>query len=153
MSKRSAIQMSTEEVLAFLGDERIVTCATLGKDGWPHLMPLWYVVRSGEIWAWTFAKSQKVKNIERDRRATIQVEAGESYDQLRGVMMKTNVELVHETEQVLELGLEIMAKYAGGSLDEAGRGFVAAQAAKRVGLRFVATETATWDHRKLGGSY
>ena len=153
MSKRSAIQMSTEEVLAFLGDERIVTCATLGKDGWPHLMPLWYVVRSGEIWAWTFAKSQKVKNIERDSRATIQVEAGDSYDQLRGVMMKTNVELVHDTEQVLELGLEIMAKYAGGSLDEAGRGFVAAQAAKRVGLRFVAGETATWDHRKLGGSY
>jgi len=153
MSKRSAIQMSTEEVLAFLGDERIVTCATLGKDGWPHLMPLWYVVRSGEIWAWTFAKSQKVKNIERDSRATIQVEAGDSYDQLRGVMMKTNVELVHDTEQVLELGLEIMAKYAGGSLDEAGRGFVAAQAAKRVGLRFVPAETATWDHRKLGGSY
>ena len=153
MSKRSAIQMSSDEVLAFLGEERIVTCATLGKDGWPHLMPLWYVVRSGEIWAWTFAKSQKVKNIERDSRATIQVEAGDSYDQLRGVMMKTNVELVHDTELVLDLGLEIMAKYAGGSLDEAGRGFVAAQAAKRVGLRFVATETATWDHRKLGGSY
>ena len=152
-SRREQIRMSDEEVVEFLGQEKTMICATNGLSGWPHLMPLWYVVRSGEIWAWTFAKSQKVKNIERDRRATIQVEAGESYDQLRGVMMKTNVELVHETEQVLELGLEIMAKYAGGSLDEAGRGFVAAQAAKRVGLRFVATETATWDHRKLGGVY
>lgn len=153
MSKRSAIQMSADELLAFLGEERIVTCATLGKDGWPHLMPLWYVVRDGEIWAWTFSKSQKVKNLERDSRATVQVEAGDSYDQLRGVMMKTHVELIRDTEKVLDLGLEIMAKYAGGSLDEAGRGFVAAQAAKRVGLRFVASETATWDHRKLGGAY
>ena len=97
--------MSEDEVLAFLDEERIVTCATLGKDGWPHLMPLWFVVRDGEILAWTFAKSQKVKNLERDSRATIQVEAGDSYDQLRGVMMKTNVELIHDTEQVLDLGV------------------------------------------------
>jgi len=145
--------MSEDEVLAFLDEERIVTCATLGKDGWPHLMPLWFVVRDGEILAWTFAKSQKVKNLERDNRATIQVEAGDSYDQLRGVMMKCNVELIHDTEQVLELGIQIMGKYAGGELDEAGKAVVAAQATKRVGLRFVESERATWDHRKLGGAY
>ena len=145
--------MSEDEVLAFLDEERIVTCATLGKDGWPHLMPLWFVVRDGEILAWTFAKSQKVKNLERDNRATIQVEAGDSYDQLRGVMLKTNVELIHDTAQVLELGVQIMGKYAGGELDEAARTVVAAQATKRVGLRFVESERATWDHRKLGGGY
>ena len=145
--------MSEEEVLAFLDEERIVTCATLGKDGWPHLMPLWFVVRDGEILAWTFAKSQKVKNLERDDRATIQVEAGDSYDQLRGIMMKTNVELIRDTEQVLDLGIQIMGKYAGGELDDVAKQVVAAQATKRVGLRFVESERATWDHRKLGGGY
>jgi len=153
VSRRSAIQMSDEEIVAFLKEERIVTCGSIGKDGWPHLMPLWYVVRDGDIWAWTFAKSQKVKNLKRDPRASIQVEAGESYDQLRGVMMKTNVELIHDIDQVFELGLEIMSKYAGGDLGEAGRDAVEAQASKRVAMHFVPVETATWDHRKLGGVY
>lgn len=153
MSRRAEIQMSDEEIVAFLNEERIVICATNGKDGFPHLMPLWYVVRDGHVWAWTFAKSQKVKNLERDSRATIQVEAGDSYDQLRGVMMKTNVEVLSDLDDVLPLGIEIMGKYAGGELDENGRGFVEAQAVKRVGLHFVPEEIATWDHRKLGGVY
>lgn len=153
MSRRDLIQMSDEEIVTFLNEERIVICATNGKDGFPHLMPLWYVVRNGHIWAWTFAKSQKVKNLERDSRATIQVEAGDSYDQLRGVMMKTNVEVLREVDDVLPLGIEIMGKYAGGHLDDAGKAAVEAQAVKRVALHFIPEETATWDHRKLGGVY
>ena len=140
--------MSSEEVAAFLAAERVVTCATLGRDGWPHLMPLWYVVRDGELWSWTYAKSQKVRNLERDRRCTLQVEAGDRYDQLRGVMMKS--EAVIHREQVLELGVEIFERYTGGPVDpEALRG----QAAKRVGLRFVPCRVASWDHRKLAGTY
>src|ERR1700722_10168245 len=84
MNRREQIKMSAAEVAAFLAEERTVTCATIGKDGWAHLMPLWYVLRghsAGEpgprIWSWTYAASQKVRNIERDSRATLQVEAGE----------------------------------------------------------------------------
>jgi hypothetical protein len=153
VSRRDLIQMSDEEIVTFLNEERIVICATNGKDGFPHLMPLWYVVRDGHVWAWTFAKSQKVKNLERDSRATIQVEAGDSYDQLRGVMMKTSVEVLREVDDVLPLGIEIMGKYAGGQLDDAGKAAVEAQAVKRVALHFIPEETATWDHRKLGGVY
>jgi len=78
--------MSEAEVAAFLGEERTVTCATVGPRGWPHLMPLWYVLReppAGErgprVWAWTYASSQKVRNLERDPRASVQVEAAEQY--------------------------------------------------------------------------
>jgi PPOX class probable F420-dependent enzyme len=151
MSRRSEITMSTEEARGFLETERVVVCATNGRDGFPHLMPLWYVVRDGEVWAWTFAKSQKVRNLERDPRATLQVEAGEQYQELRGVMLKCEVELVRETDRVAELGLEILTRYAGGDLGDAARESVAKQAAKRVGLRFAERGRATWDHRKLGG--
>jgi general stress protein 26 len=146
--RRAQIQMDAAEVAAFLSEQRVVTCATNGRDGWPHLMPLWYVIREGEVWAWTYAKSQKVRNLERDARCTLQVETGESYDQLRGVMIKAQA-VIHR-EQVLELGVEIFERYTGGPVDpDALRG----QAAKRVGLQFVPHETATWDHRKLGGTY
>jgi hypothetical protein len=147
--------MGEEEVLAFLDEERVVTCATFGPRGWPHLMPLWYVVRpEGRIWAWTFAKSQKTKNLERDPRATLQVEAGRDvYAELRGVMFETEVIIHRDVELVTDLGLEIFGRYGDGTDAAEYRDMVKAQAAKRVGLEFVEQTRATWDHRKLGNVY
>jgi hypothetical protein len=157
VSRRGEITMSDTDVLAFLDEERVVTCATFGPRGWPHLMPLWYVVRDGRIWAWTFAKAQKTKNLERDPRATLQVEAGrDQYPELRGVMLECEVTLHRDVDAVTELGLEIFRRYSGGASGELApevEQMVRQQAAKRVGLEFVEHRRATWDHRKLGGVY
>ena len=152
MSLRDAIKMSAAEVGAFLDEERTVICATNGRDGFPHLMPLWYVVRDGELWSWTFAKSQKVRNLERDPRATLQVEAGTEYAELRGVMLTCDVTIHRETDKVAELGLELFSRYRAGGpgeVDEDVRAMVLAQAPKRVALQFSERARATWDHRKL----
>jgi PPOX class probable F420-dependent enzyme len=141
VNRRAAIAMSEAEVLAFLQEERVLTVATLGRDGWPHLMPLWYVVRDGECWGWTYGKSQKVRNLERDPRCTLQVEAGDTYDQLRGVMIKARAE-IHRAG-VVEIGNALSARYGDGSpVDERA-------AAKRVALRFGVVSVASFDHRKL----
>src|SRR4051794_33928403 len=103
--------MSDEELAAFLDEQKTVICASNGKDGWPHLMPLWFIVRDGELWAWTYAKSQKVRNLERDPRATIQVEAGTECQELRGVMFECEVTLHWETDDVAEVGTEIFTRY------------------------------------------
>jgi PPOX class probable F420-dependent enzyme len=154
MSRRDQIQMSDEEVADFLAEQRTVVCATNGRDGWPHLMPLWYVVRDGELWSWTYAASQKTRNLERDPRATLQVETGEEYQELRGVMFKVDVVVHRETEKVAETGLAIFSRYAGGAeLAEPVREMVFAQAPKRVALQFVERSRATWDHSKLAGVY
>jgi general stress protein 26 len=162
MSRRAQITMSQDEVLAFLDEERVMTCATQGPRGFPHLMPLWYVVRSDapgppRLWAWTFAKSQKVRNLERDPRATVQVEAGgDQYHLLRGVMLETEVTLHRDAETVAALGMEIFRRYSGtdgGELAAEVRDMVLAQAPKRVGLEFAERGRATWDHRKLGNVY
>ena len=144
--------MSDAEVAAFLEEGRIVICATIGQDGFPHLMPLWYVMRGQEPWAWTFAKSQKVRNLERDPRATLEVEAGTEYPELRGVMLKCDVTVHRDPERVAELGAELYRRYGPGGpdeLDDDVRAMVHAQAPKRVALQFRARSRATWDHRKL----
>ncbi len=157
MSRRAQITMSDEEVLAFLEEERTVICATNGVRQWPHLMPLWYVLRpTGEdgapqLWAWTYAKSQKARNLERDPRATLQVEAGEEYAELRGVMLECNVLVHRDVDVVRALGLEIYQRYAG--LDEETRAMIDRQAPKRIALQFAERRRATWDHRKLGGVF
>jgi PPOX class probable F420-dependent enzyme len=147
--------MTDAELAAFLDEQRTVIVATSGRDGWPHLMPLWYTVRAGELWAWTYARSQKVRNLERDPRVTWQVEAGTSYEQLRGVMVKARAELHSDLDTVSAFGVELFERYTGTSpLGPEVRAMIEAQAPKRVALQFVAVEpVVSWDHGKLGGTY
>ena len=152
------IRMSDSELAEFLTLERVVTCATAGPRGWPHLMPLWYVLRvpgdggpGPRLWAWTYAASQKVRNIERDPRATLLLEAGQSYAELRGVMLECDVALERDPREVEKYGLALFERYA--ELNPDVEEMVRAQAQKRVGLTFTPTRTVSWDHRKLGGTY
>ena len=157
MLKRSQITMSDAELEAFLDEERVVTCATIGPKGRPHLMPLWYVLEDKTITSWTFAKSQKVRNLERLPLATLQVEAGTGYQELRGAMLECDVELVRDLATVTVIGLSLAARYAaaGGPTGPSSErdAAVAKQASKRAGLRFHPTRIVTWDHRKLTGGY
>jgi len=155
VSRRDQIRMTDAELAAFLNEQRTLIVATNGRDGWPHLMPLWFVMRGDEPWAWTYARSQKVRNLERDDRVTWQVESGTSYEQLRGVMVKARVELVRDLEAVSAFGVELFERYTGmRPLAPEVRAMIEAQAPKRVALRFVAAGPAvTWDHAKLGGTY
>jgi PPOX class probable F420-dependent enzyme len=154
-SRRDQIKLSEDERAELLESERIVVVTSNGPRGWPHSMPMWYVVREGEIWVWTYAKSQKVRNLERDPRATLLVETGTEYTELRGVQIEAEAELVRETPRVAEFGKELTVRYAEGidSVEGDAAAALEAQAAKRVAIRFSPVRVATWDHRKLGGTY
>ena len=165
MSRREQIKLTPDEQAKLLDEERVVIVSTHGPRGWPHSMPMWFTVREteaphpegppGEIWIWTYAKSQKVKNLERDPRATLLVEAGEEYLELRGLQIEAEAELVRDPAKVLEFGKELTVRYSGGieSIEGDAAKAMEAQAAKRVAIRFEAKRVASWDHRKLGGSY
>ena len=147
--------MSAGELASFLAGEHTMTVATIGPGGRPHLMPVhYYVDAEGCPVTWTYARSQKTINLERDPRATLQVEAGDAYQELRGAMLEVDVEIIRETSKVAEIGLRVVARYGGPGTDPADvqgadRERVVAQAPKRVGLRFHVTRAVTWDHRKL----
>ena len=149
MSRRNQIRMSDDEVRAFLTEQKVMTVGTIGPNGRPHLMALWYVPDGVGMTGWTYAKSQKAKNLERDPRATIHVESGVQYHELRGVMMECDVTLDRDAK---EYGLALFERYVG-TLDESVTTMVEKQAPKRVGLRFTPTRIVSWDHSKLGGAY
>jgi Pyridoxamine 5'-phosphate oxidase len=142
--------MSAEEVSAFLGEQMVMQCATNGPRGLPHLVPLWFVI--DPLRSWTYEKSQKARNLERDPRATLGLEVGVQYHELRGVMLECDVLVERDPDAVERFGLELFARYAGDVTDEI-RSMVAKQADKRVSLTFVPTRTVSWDHRKLHGTY
>lgn len=153
MSRRHQIAMTAQEMVRFLDQQKVVVVATNGPREWPHLMPLWYVTRGQDIWAWTYAKSQKVRNLERDARATLQVEDGEQYHELRGVMIEAHTVVHRDPELVAEFGAELFKRYGSDTGGPEFLDVVRAQAAKRVALQFVPQRTASWDHRKLSGVY
>ena len=153
-SRRNQINLSPSEQRELLEGERIVVVSSLGPRGWPHSMPLWYVLRDGEVWIYTYAKSQKVRNLERDPRATLVVETGHEYFELRGVEIEAEAEIHRDADNVFEVGRELTGRYSGGAeLDENAAEALRSQALKRVAIQFVARRVATWDHRKLGGKY
>jgi PPOX class probable F420-dependent enzyme len=154
-SRRDQIKLTDAEQVELLANGRIVIVTSIGPRGWPHSMPMWFVVRDGEIWVWTYAKSQKVKNLERDPRATLLIETGHEYTELRGIQIEAEAELIRDTDQVFEFAKELTVRYAEGieSVEGDAAEALKAQAPKRVAIHFKPVLVATWDHRKLGGTY
>jgi len=155
VSRRGQIKLSEAEVAELLDSERVAVVSSIGPRGWPHSMPLWFVARDGEVWIWTYAKSQKVRNLERDPRATVLVETGDEYGELRGMMIEAEAQLHRDPGTVLGFAEELTLRYSEGltSVDGEARALLEAQAPKRVAIQFKPLRTASWDHRKLGGTY
>jgi PPOX class probable F420-dependent enzyme len=150
--------MSSEEVAAFLAEEKTANFATMGPNGRPHLVALWYVPHgSGDdlvIETWTFARSQKAANLRRLPQATILVETGDAYDKLRGVSMECDVELVTDVEKITAIGQQLMLRYAKNpEIGTSAGQFARLQAPKRVALVCRPTKIVSWDHAKLAGAY
>jgi PPOX class probable F420-dependent enzyme len=154
-SRRDQIKLTEDELRELVDSERIVVVSSLGPRGWPHVMPLWYVPRDGEIWIWTYAKSQKVKNLERDPRATLLIETGVEYQDLRGIQIEAEGELIRDIDEIVEYAKEMTVRYSEGieSVEGDAAAGLQAQAPKRVAIHFHPKRIATWDHRKLGGVY
>jgi PPOX class probable F420-dependent enzyme len=157
---RDAIRMSPDEIDAFLAERQVIQVASMGPNGRPHLAPLWFVPRPSRhdrpvLATWTYAKSQKALNLHRDPRATVLLEDGETYSQLRGVSMECDVTLLADYEPTLQIGLALAERYGAGY--EAERTVInaafEAQARKRVGIVLTATRVASWNHNKLAGAY
>lgn len=150
---RDAIRLTDAELARFLADNHKVQVATNGPAGAPHLATMFYVVDEGRIAFWTYARSQKIRNLERDPRLTCLVEDGLDYFELRGASVTGTGEIVRDPGRISDLGGRIAARMIGvdsvEQLGEPGLVEVRRQAAKRVAVVVHPERVASWDHRKL----
>ena len=149
-NQRSQIVMSDDEIATFLDQSRTATMATIGPDGLPHLVAMWYGLIDGRLYFETKAKSQKVVNLRRDPRIVCAVEAGHSYDQLRGVSIEGTTTIIEDTtaDEYWAAGISVFERYQGPFSEEM-RPFVEMMMNKRVVVRVDPTRVRSWDHRKL----
>jgi PPOX class probable F420-dependent enzyme len=151
-SRRDLIRMTPDEVHAFVHETHTMNVATIGPDGRPHLVAMWYGFLGEDPAFWTFGKSQKIVNLRRDPRITCLIETGTEYAQLRGVELVGRGTIITDAEQIIAIGLSTSQRHTGADPDAA-RPFVEAQAGKRLGVRIEVEKVVSWDHTKLGGTY
>ena len=147
-SRRELIRMSDQEVADFLARQRKVHVATINRDGSPHLMPMYFVLVDGAVAFWTYTKSQKIRNLQRDPRITVMAEDGEGYFDLRGVQINGRAKLTTDPVAVLEFG-ERLYERQFGFLGEAARASVASSAPKRTCVTVEPVRVVSWDHTRL----
>lgn len=152
-SRRTSIAMTEEEQNAFLEDGWTLQVASVGHNGYPHLVAMWYVVIDGDIHFTTFGKSQKIKNLERNPKMTAMLEAGKKYQELRGLVFEGEGEILRDIDTTGKVMGLVGAKYNGLPIPtETSEGALKA-AAKRVTVRLKPENVYSWDHAKLGGRY
>lgn len=122
---------------------------TIGPDGRPHLVAMWYAVLDGAIWFETKARAQKVVNLKRDDRITCMIEDGNTYDALRGVSIEGRGVVVDDPDQLWKVGVSVWERYTGPYTEEV-RPFVEFMLNKRVAVRVDVERIRSWDHKKLG---
>lgn len=148
-NQRDQVVMSDDEVETFLLQQRSASVATVGPGGALHLVGMWYAWLDGHVWLETKAKSQKAVNLRRDPRMSFLVEAGHTYDQLRGVALEGRGVLVEDDDVVWEVCVNVFERYTGPYTEEL-RPFVEVMARNRVAVRLDVDRVRSWDHRKLG---
>ena len=148
-NQRTAIVMSDEEIAALVEQSRTATMATIGADGQPHLVAMWYAVIDGQLWFETKAKSQKAVNLRRDSRISVLIESGNTYDSLKGVSFEGHGVVVDDADALWQVGVSIWERYTGPYTEDM-RPFVEIMLNKRVAVRVDVTRTRSWDHAKLG---
>ena len=151
VNQRAQIRMSDDEVGAFLRQSRTATVATIGPGGFPHLVAMWYGVIGDAVYIETKAKSQKAVNLRRDPRMVFMVEAGTSYETLRGVSVEGNAVIIEESDgqEYWDAAISVYERYTGPYTEDA-RPIVEFMMNKRIVVKLVADRVRSWDHRKLG---
>ena len=153
MGKRDEIKMTPAERLALLGDKQTMVLTTQGADGYPHAVAMWYAFDEDEtVWMATFGKSQKAVNIRRDSKVALLVEEGIEYEELRGVMIRGDAEIIEDDDVSYETLCRVFERRYGELADGA-REQLKLRSRKRVTIKITPRKVASWDHRKTANPY
>ena len=153
-NRRRAIAMTQGEISDFLTGVMTADLTTLGADGWPHSVAMWFAPGDEVLRMWTYRKSQKVLNLKRDSRFAVLIESGQSYNELKGILVRGRARVLDDFDDVKEIGKALHGRYVLGesdfTIDAVSMKEIERQAHKRVGLELPLERLASWDHSKLG---
>src|SRR5262249_37273742 len=133
-NRRQHIRLSPEEQAAFFRERKKCALATIDKDGFPHVVAMNYFAKDGAFYMTSYGKAQKLRNVRRNPKVALMVEAGDSYAELRGVMIRGHCEILEGIDAVRAAFASRAGAQANASPPQPG---AVASAPKRVVLKIV----------------
>ena len=95
-------EMTPEEVNAYLDNgPRWGRLATVGRDGYPHIVPLGYFRLDDAVYV--NMRGQRLVNARRNTRVGFTIDEGEAGTELKGVVIEGDAEVIDDQARVLEL--------------------------------------------------
>ncbi len=149
---RPDLSMSSEAIEQFLREAHVGVVSTIDRMGYPHSVGIYYDGTPTELRMWVYGKSQKVRNVERDPRCALLVEAGEPYVDLKGVLLRGEAWVDRDFDAIYDLGRRVYDRYffprTRVAFDDGPNERVRKQSEKRVCLVLSPKRVASWDHAK-----
>jgi nitroimidazol reductase NimA-like FMN-containing flavoprotein (pyridoxamine 5'-phosphate oxidase superfamily) len=140
---RLDISLTPEEVDALLSEHKAVRVATVGRGGVPHVVPLWFVWLGRSLFMNSTRGNATVENLASNPNAAAVVDDGETYDDLRGVVLRGPIVEAGDDPRRPDVEHQWSAKYL------AGNPVPFATWKNRVWLRLDPTSVNSWDFRKI----
>lgn len=137
--------LSDPLIQELLGERLVAVLATTGRGGGVHAVPLWFALVDGTVVFATGAASRKVRDLEREPRATVVVHDSRPGFEVCGASIRGRVDIVRGNA-ALPLIERVHRRYISGeglALPEA-RAFLAGD---DVALVMRLESAMTWDER------
>lgn len=115
-----SLEMSDEEIDAFLSSQKHLRLGTISENGWPHVTPVSYtrLDSSPVVYVHSHPAARKSRNIMHDNRVSAAIDHGESYSKLQGVFMHGYASVVRNSDRMEEIEESWKAKLHGGKRPE-----------------------------------
>lgn len=96
---------------SFLKTQKVLRLATIDKKGVPHIVPVWYLYSQKKFYIGTNTRTEKAKNLKKNKRVSFCVDVGVHSPQIYGVMGKGYAKLILEKNKVSDIAKQILKRY------------------------------------------
>lgn len=103
----------------FLNEQKILRLATVGKDGIPHIVPVWYRFTSNLFYIGTNRRTKKVHNIMKNPNVCLLIDVGVNSPDINGVMITGYAKIITQKKIVERIAKEILYRYYNSLENEA----------------------------------
>ncbi len=84
---RELLRLTPDELDELLTVTRTLRAGTVSSDGWPHVVPLWYVWADGMVWINSLRRSRRARDVQAGSPVALCVDDGFEYAELRGATL------------------------------------------------------------------
>ena len=126
----------------------VVSLATVGLEGAPHVVPLWFVWPEDAMYVSTRQGSRSWRNAERDPRVALTVDLGRSWQELAGIAVEGRAELLPAEHPQMRQGISAWHDKYRALLSGDGFSMFAGEVARLGFLRVLPQRIRGWDHAR-----